>query len=32
MTMIGWPNGLKKVCQIRLSFAGPERGEAAQQG
>ena len=20
--MIGWPNGLKKVCQVRLSFAG----------
>src|SRR5215468_2967684 len=20
--MIGWPNGLKKVCQVRPSFAG----------
>jgi hypothetical protein len=25
--MIGWPNGLKKVYQVRPSFAGPERGQ-----
>jgi hypothetical protein len=29
--MIGWPNGLKKVYQVRPSFAGPERGQVAQQ-
>jgi hypothetical protein len=29
--MIGWPNGLKKVYQVRLSFAGPECGQTAQQ-
>jgi hypothetical protein len=29
--MIGWPNGLKKVYQVRLSFAGPECGQAVQQ-
>src|SRR5262249_21232311 len=23
--MIGWPNGLKKVYQVRRSFAGPDR-------
>jgi hypothetical protein len=27
--MIGWPNGLKKVYQIRPSFAGAERGQVA---
>jgi hypothetical protein len=29
--MIGWPNGLKKVYQVRLSFAGPECDQAVQQ-
>ena len=22
--MTGWPNGLKKFCQVRRSFAGPD--------
>jgi hypothetical protein len=30
MIMIGWPNGPKKVCQVRPSFAGPERSQVAQ--
>jgi hypothetical protein len=25
MIMIGWPNGLKKVYQVRRSFAGPDK-------
>jgi hypothetical protein len=29
--MIGWPNGLKKVCQVRPSFAGPLSPDEARR-